>query len=65
MLGYYENIQTEISVEKSTDDSICIQIDTQKIKTKLTELNYEEQKILLNKIKEKTIQDLYKLHKKF
>ena len=65
MLGYYENIQTEISVEKSTDDSICIQIDTQKIKTKLTELNYEEKKILLNKIKEKTIQDLYKLHKKF
>lgn len=62
---YYDVIQTEIQVEKTSDDSICIQIDTNKIKKKLIDLNYEEQKMLLNRIKEKSIEELRNLTKKF
>ena len=51
----YDNNQNEIQVERSSDDSICIQVDTTKIKNRLVDLIYETQKTLLTKIKDKTM----------
>jgi dynein heavy chain len=62
---YYDVIQTEIQVEKSNDDSLCIQVDTNRIKKKLINLNYEEQKMLLNRIKEKAVEELRGLTRRF
>lgn len=38
-------------MESNSDDSIFIQIDTSKIKAALIDLNYEEQRQVLNIIK--------------
>ena len=64
-VGYYDTVQTEIQVEKTSDDSVCIQVDTSKIKQHLENLNFEEQKMLLNKIKDQAIQELHDLDEKF
>ena len=61
----FDQKQSEIQVEKTSDDSICIQVDTSRIKNSLIHLNYEHQKQLLSKIKEQTIKELFDLNNKF
>lgn len=65
VVEYYDTVQSEIQVEKSSDDTVCIQVDTNRIKRKLIDLNYEEQKTLLGKIKDKGIEGLRYLNKTF
>ena len=64
-LAYYDTIQSEIQGEKGADDSICIHVDVSRLKSRLIELNYEEQKMLLTAIKDKAVEELRNLTKKF
>jgi len=50
----YDNNQNEIQLERTADDSYCIQVHTSKIRMRLVDLIYETQKTLLTKIKDKT-----------
>lgn len=61
----YDNNQNEIQVERSSDDSLCIQVYTSKIRSRLVDLIYETQKTLLTKIKDKTLEELSQLHEQF
>lgn len=61
----YDYISTQIQEEKNSDDSVCIHVDNSRIKFKLGEINYNEQKNLLNKIKEMAVKELTELNRKF
>lgn len=52
-------------MESTSDDSIFIQIDNSKIKASLIDLNYEEQRHVLNTIKKYLTELLYDFSNQF
>lgn len=64
-MEFFDTVQSEIQVEKCSDDSICIYVETSKIKSRLINLNFEKQKSLLREIKERTVCELRELNDKF
>lgn len=61
----FENIQSEIQAQKTSDKSGCIVLDNTNIKSSLVDIMILWQNALLNAIQERTVSDLYGLHQLF
>ena len=64
-LQLYDGLQGEIQEEQTSDDTTCVHLDASRIKNSLINLNYDEQKAFLTRVKEVAVNEVRQLSSSF